>query len=691
MAHAWESPEPCSQGSDAPAHAWEHDEGDGDMPDVDSASNSSLEEPDPLEDATAAADLFLEELLSNYLESKISAESFCIMCYWASKGGLAGTRVAEYGLRPGHSTGNYSKHIKQVLHMDNEQHYRLSIPAAKKNSLERAKVDIPMRLIHDVVAHHEKEDPGLHLRLAEAISAGELPQCYSSHPVVRRHEAPVLPYCLYVDSVAYSLTDSVVGFWLVSLIGAGRVLLGTIRKQMLCQRGCRGRCSFHPIMDLLRWSMSVAATGVHPAAKHDGTAFDVSDSHRRDLAGQTFSPAAILFFKGDWAEFTERLGYPTCASNLRPCFCCSSAPGPEFCSPRGVTSVGGPWHLNTNADFEHAFRSCEVQVVVTRDLHRLLLQHLGYDRRKNGSHGRALLRDLAEAGLLQGDRLEPQHGLMDIGDFDRLSSFPITLTFWRPASSTLVLFRSPIWDASLGIEPASFCALDLLHTLYLGPMHAIAMESVHLVIESNVHGPHAPSDYEGKLITLSVFWSALQGWYSEFDKAHVGKPCTRLSKLTAKMIGLGGRKRLKTKGMETYYLLCFIVEYLPRFADAQLGAHRSVLLEAGRNLLLFVERLKAMPTRLEGGHASELMHIYQRFASVIGPLELTLPKIHLMFHVIQRSLWQGNPLLYHCWSDEGANSVLRRVARACHQMTFEDSLLFKFTELTRRSGRQRLH
>ena len=50
--------------------------------------------------------------------------------------------------------------------------------------------------------------------------------------------------------------------------------------------------------------------------------------------------------------------------------------------------------------------------------------------RKGGAGGRALRHDVAELGLLQGDRLEPSEELLDVHRFDAMTP-PFTVRFWR--------------------------------------------------------------------------------------------------------------------------------------------------------------------------------------------------------------------------------------------------------------------
>ena len=85
------------------------------------------------------------------------------------------------------------------------------------------------RVTHDILVFvpHERFDEYLRMRegfSAEVHGATEfktLPRRYSEHPVVTGQppgSAPVASFNLFVDGVAYSLTDTVIGFWLINQI-----------------------------------------------------------------------------------------------------------------------------------------------------------------------------------------------------------------------------------------------------------------------------------------------------------------------------------------------------------------------------------------------------------------------------------------------------------------------------------------
>eukprot|EP00969_Alexandrium_andersonii_P136116 6022185-Alexandrium_andersonii.AAC.1 len=101
------------------SHAWE-----------DVGYSDSSADQDPERHPEAAATQFLDELVGLYLESRLSARNFCVLCWWAHKAGMAGSLVGEYAMRPGQSSGNYQRHLDRTMGFDavQNQMFPLSCP-----------------------------------------------------------------------------------------------------------------------------------------------------------------------------------------------------------------------------------------------------------------------------------------------------------------------------------------------------------------------------------------------------------------------------------------------------------------------------------------------------------------------------------------------------------------------------------
>ncbi len=67
------------------------------------------------------------------------------------------------------------------------------------------------------------------------------------------------------------------------------------------------------------------------------------------------------------------------------------------------------------------------------------------DRRRAGSHGRALRNDAPSLRLLAGNRMEPSECVPNAGLFEGIASFPHPVTLWRPSAETLARHRNPLW------------------------------------------------------------------------------------------------------------------------------------------------------------------------------------------------------------------------------------------------------
>eukprot|EP00959_Pyramimonas_sp_CCMP1952_P306147 6407115-Pyramimonas_sp.AAC.1 len=113
-----------------------------------------------------------------------------------------------------------------------------------------------------------------------------------------------------------------------------------------------------------------------------------------------------------------------------------------------------------------AATGCEHKVAVTDEHFIQLRARLKFDRRKDGSHGRALIADYGPLGLFKGDRLEPSPHLPCLAWFDTKPR-PFDVMFWRPSAETAVRHRSPLFSAITGIAPEILMP-DWLHGLSLG-------------------------------------------------------------------------------------------------------------------------------------------------------------------------------------------------------------------------------
>ena len=677
----WDVP-PDERAAPASERAW--DAGDYD-PEGESDTSS---EPDPLENKHAAATEFLDVLTDLYSISQISAQHFAVLCYWAAHAGMPGL-VHKYGMKPGLDSGNYQKHLDRAMGINDvkSKAYSLDTVGNRMGSVERATMSLPIIPLHEAIDSELREDDTLLLKLQEALDESRFPMSYESSPIVAAADGPVWPISLFLDGVPYSLTDTVVGIWAISLVTNRRHLLGVVRKRCSCKCGCRGWCTWWPLLDNLRWSLEALADGRYPTRRHDGTPFGNKDEARAAKAGTNFvCKAALVHLKGDWAEFCERMGFPSHASNIRPCFSCNCTKEDRF-ETEGITLDGGPWSLNTDADFEEAIRRCEKTVVLSENMRNFIVPFLVYDKRPGAlaGRGRVLNRDINDFGLRlrKGDRLEPCPSLPDVGEFEFVTVFPLRVVFWSVIDSTLAYHRSPLWIERLGVTPTRCIALDLLHCFYLGPMHNWSKFVVWRFLQGGIWGNQQPTAVEAHLAAVAGLKAELKIFYAQ----HRNKGLTKVTDLTVKMLGTASSPALKTKAMETYGICLWLVQMLRKYR--RYFDDYAALLESGGLLLTFIHDLKRLPNRVAEGDRQALLDTWKRFMVVTRGYDIDIPKTHQVMHVVQRMHECGNPLTYTTFEDEGLNKVLKKVLRNCHQGTLEMMALAKMGDVLRRRSRKR--
>eukprot|EP00969_Alexandrium_andersonii_P243224 10743803-Alexandrium_andersonii.AAC.1 len=262
--------------------------------------------------------------------------------------------MKRYGMKPDRPSGHYSRLLGQKLGFAEAEKklYKVPLAGTRKHDLARSPFSIFVRLPHELIQKEVEADPSQKFRLQEMKDANALPASYTQNPIVTQSDPNdfIIPISIYMDGVAYTITDSVVGVWAINGISQTRHLLMLIRKRLGCRCGCRSWCTFAPLMAVLRWSLDCLSRGIYPSERHDGTAWDpAQDAIRATRSGQQMAArACTMWFKADWAEFCERLGFPTWTSASRPCFCCGVSKQ-ELFNPGQVLD-----RLNMDMDYERS-------------------------------------------------------------------------------------------------------------------------------------------------------------------------------------------------------------------------------------------------------------------------------------------------------------------------------------------------
>jgi hypothetical protein len=625
-----------------------------------------------------ASQMLIEFLVHLLLEGKLSAKSLCTIAYFATAAGAQGV-IRQYAKDPGGQSGSFQRHIDSVMGVDlgrmRKSMYHISTPGLDKHDAGRSTHDMPVNCPHVCIDAEFRRTPDLEAQVIAKAAANEFPPSYYKHKVVREAGGRcVLPTVIYLDGISFTRNDSIWGIFIYSFLSRRRYLMSNIRKSFLCRCGCKGWCTLYTVFAFIRWSLLSLASGTWPLSKHDGTPFVESDGLHYKMRGQPLSArACVLYIKADWAEFANTLAYASWQTFLFPCMQC-------FCTKSDMFRLAGfgpnsfPWQLTTEHDMEMATRACEIKVSLDIPSWSLVKASLRYKIGTSSTvGGRVLIVPLPSLALRVNDRLEPSPELPDVGLLESVSVFPVKLVFWRKAAETRVRHRCPLMDPSIGLSHERL-ALDLLHTLFLGPALVFVGFVFWFLIELDVWRvsfSHASSSAEDRRqVSVGLLRLDLWQWYAEQRAA--GHRRTELEDLTISMLGGKPGSLPNFKAAETKHLVPFTVDLLSRFRSKVADPKLPVLLEAANGLSGLIDIIYGSPFVLKPGQIQAMHDNYNIFyvnAEDAGvPFK---PKSHLMAHVIARSEEEGNPKYYATFEDEDLNAVVKRIGQVAHRLVWE--------------------
>ena len=312
----------------------------------------------------AAEELFMH-LVELKVQGKITATQACVLAFWCSRAGAEGD-VNRLAFAPGKSSGNYSKHFDLVVGAHDaaeDNFYYLDVPCSSRADCCRTVRKLPAIPPHEAIAEELQNQPELHAKLGLAIADRALPPAYFQNVVVAEAgpAASVFPLGLYMDGVPLTRHDGLLGFWIYNILSGSRKLVAVLRKSEHCNCGCRGWDSIFQVLLFLRWSLTCMKAGVHPGRRHDGAAFDEED--RLSLAGAPLGfHAALIFIKGDLAEYAATMGFPSVMSHANPCFGCTATIATRA-NLRGLSALGMAG-CKTLEGYIAACEACTIRVTV---------------------------------------------------------------------------------------------------------------------------------------------------------------------------------------------------------------------------------------------------------------------------------------------------------------------------------------
>ena len=109
------------------------DDADADAPNLYDSDDEGNENPDKLTPTQCSGE-FLELLMDTFSDGAcLTAKTVCLLCFWASKAGMAGAEVQRLGRPDGLDTGKYQAHLDSVLELrDDVSKMLLKIPDHSK-------------------------------------------------------------------------------------------------------------------------------------------------------------------------------------------------------------------------------------------------------------------------------------------------------------------------------------------------------------------------------------------------------------------------------------------------------------------------------------------------------------------------------------------------------------------------------
>ena len=158
--------------------------------------------------------------------------------------------------------------------------------------------------------------------------------------------------------------------------------------------------------------------------------------------------------------------------------------------------------------------------------------------------------------------------------------------------------------------------------------------------------------------------------------------------LTLGMLGTEDHPSLGAKAAESHGLLEFVHwlfgNHLERFDNLTFEKKRKgkFLLEAAKAAMGLDDVFQAEHRKMTRSQVQTAFNSYVRFLSFYAKAGGNItPKCHFMLHLIQRSLFKGNPRLYTTYRDESFNGLLAKIARSCHRRTWMNAIHWKCREL----------
>lgn len=112
-----------------------------------------------------------------------------------------------------------------------------------------------------------------------------------------------------------------------------------------------------------------------------------------------------------------------------------------------------------------------------------------------------------------------------------------------------------------------------------------------------------------------------------------------------------------------------------------------LILETYKEATAFEQVLHTSPRDMDEPSRQRALFHYSRFIVLYDRCGGGLtPKFHLLVHQVQEYEYFGNCRFYHTYADESFNSLIAKIARACHRRSWAENV-FKKLSVARHLGR----
>ena len=511
-------------------------------------------------------------LIDMYSSCQITAKTFCILCSLCADADVPGACFTTYAQPSGLQSGRYQQYLDSVMPTTAFLE-EVELPMNQGRSPHRTIRLSPSQLVFEALEEELQENP----KILETLSLPEdqLPDgvltthVYQNHPqqlkALDRGWRRPLPLAFYVDGVTFrqgasGRSDSCTGFWLGNLLTGSRFLVSVVRKSDECMCGCRGWCSFWPIMNFIRWQVLAMMEHQRPDVKWDGS--DWQPEYVPENRSLSYN-ACLVYIKGDWSEHSKSLGLASWSQHHAPCAFCTVVRSElhthavELSSPEGCS-----WELRSHESYFEGCAMCETTVDLrNEDDRRELLKALGPLRRGKSFHGLGICSQSVTVNgtvLLHGDRLEPSEQLHDTHSV-ATASLPLHLVFWRARLGEhtrlpldAMTHRCPVLDQRLHTSPSSSLAIDELHTLHLGQVQRVVSASLWRAVLLN---PRQLRGSDKSIIDrgIGALWVDLQRFQALPTTITGCGPGDHLGALSIKMLGDRKGRSIQDSRLETSF------------------------------------------------------------------------------------------------------------------------------------------